>query len=453
MPRHNLPNEATSFVGRAFALTEVRRLLGETRLLTLTGPGGSGKTRLALRAAAETLDSFPGGVWVADLTTVLQADLLPQKVASALGLQEVRGPAPAVSLTRAIGAREVLLVLDNCEHLVEACAALAEDLLAACGGLRLLATSREPLRASGETVWAVPPLALPTFQTAPPLYLLEQVDAVKLFLDRVRARRPGYRLTPEQAPGVVEVCRRLDGLPLAIELAAAQTAALTVEQIAAHLDGMLELLRGGRRTLARHETIRAAIDWSYALLSSTERDLFQRLAVFTGGFRLEAAEAVCSGDPDHAIPVLHDLLRLVDKSLVVAETGGGDTRYRLLEPIRQYAAELLQAAGDLQAVQERHARYYVALAEAAEPWFTSPQRKEWLDRLEPDQDNLRAVFVWSRSLANGTSTAPDGGQLGLRLAGALFWFWFWHGNRSEGLRWAEEALAMAESRLQGAARA
>jgi len=452
-PRHNLPAEVTSFVGRAYALTEIRRLLGETRLLTLAGPGGSGKTRLALRAATESLAGFPEGVWLADLTTVSDPSLLPQAVASALGIRDQHGPALLAALADSVGSRRILLVLDNCEYLIDACASLAETLLAASANLRILATSREPMRAAGETVWAVPPLALPASGMPLSLALLEQVDAVRLFLDRAQARQPGFMLTPDHARVVVEICCRLDGLPLAIELAAAQTAALTVEQIAAHLDGMLGLLTGGRRSVARQATLRATIDWSHALLSEAERVLFRRLAMFAGGFDLAAAEAVCTADPLETAQVMPNLIRLVEKSLVVAETSRAETRYRLLESIRQYAMEQLQAAGELDTAKRSHAHHYTALAETAEPMLMSGQRGPWLDKLGADIDNLRAAWLWGNAAATkGTDTSTDS-ELGLRLAGAVLWFWFWDGRRSEGRQWAEAALAAAEGQAPGLSRA
>lgn len=444
---HNLPVEATSFVGRAFALTEVHRLLAETRLLTLTGPGGCGKSRLALRAAARSLACFPDGVWLADLATVSQPDLLPLVVAAALGISEQSGLEPIQVLARGIGSRRALLVLDNCEHLIDDGARLAELLLTNSTELHILATSREALRSPGETVWSVPPLALPSSLFPLPLPLLEQVDAVQLFVDRARARQPGFQLTAERARAVVEVCRRLDGLPLAIELAAAQTGALTVEQIAAHLDDMLSLLAGGRRSLARQETIRATIDWSHASLTEPERLLFRRLAVFTGGFDLAAVEAVCAGTPTESALVLPTLIRLVEKSLVLAETLDSESanvesvrmeaRYRLLEPVRQYAREFLDNAGELAGVEQRHARHFLALVETAEPGLRSAERPIWLERLAADRDNFRAAFAW----ALGDAHEGDA-EIALRLAGALYWFWFWDGQLTEGTQWAERALRM-----------
>jgi predicted ATPase/DNA-binding SARP family transcriptional activator len=433
----NLPVPLTGFVGREAALAEVGRLLGAARLVTLTGPGGCGKTRLALEAATNLLDRYPNGVWWADLAALADPLLVPQAVATALGVREQPGrPLPEL-LVEYLRAKQSLLLLDNCEHLVGACAQLAEHWLGACPDLHILATSREALRTGGEITWPVPSLGLPEAQPSPPVEELSRYEAIRLFVERAATVLPTFRLTAANGSTVAQICRRLDGLPLAIELAAARVRVLHVEQIAARLDDALRLLTAGRRTaLPRHQTLRAALDWSHALLSDRERVLFRRLAVFTGGFTLEAAEAVCAGEGLEADGVLELLAHLVDKSLV-AVTQEGATRYRVLETVRHYALGKLREAGEAQAARRRHGSFFLRLAEAAEPALTSAERGSWLARLEAEHDNLRASLGWSLERGE-TETA-------LRLAGALSWFWRFQAHASEGRRWLEAALAQGSA--------
>ncbi len=436
-PHHNLPIQLTTFIGREREMTEIERLLSEHRLVTLTGPGGCGKTRLALQVAAEVVAEYPDGVWFVEFAPLADPALVPQKLASTLGVREEPGRTLTVTLTNRLREKSLLLVLDNCEHLIEASAQLAEMLLQACPGLRILAPSREVLGLAGEFVWRVPPLSTPDFRHLPPLDCLAQYESVQLFIDRAMTAMPGFTLTGENASAVTQVCQRLDGMPLAIELAAARVGMLRVEQIAARLDDRFGLLSGGRRTaLPRHQTLQAAIDWSYDLLSEAERALFGRLSVFVGGWTLEAAEAVCAGEGIEQEAVLNFLTQLVNKSLVIAQRETGrEARYHLLETIREYALARLAASGAeaVAALRQCHANSFLTLAKKAEPNLTGAEAYVWLKRLEPEHDNLRAASDWA------LECAPD---IGLRLVGALFWFWKHLSFVSEGRKWLDKAAAL-----------
>ena len=431
--RHNLPMPLTSFIGRARELAEVKRLLRTTRLLTLTGAGGCGKSRLALVVATDLVADYLDGAWLVELA---DGALAPQAVATALGVREEPQRPLTATLVDALQSRQMLLVLDNCEHLIEACAHLAQTLLSACPQLQILATSREGLGIAGETAWVAPPLSLPDPQPLPSVDQLTQSEAIQLFVERAGAALPTFVLTPENAPAVAQVCQRLDGIPLAIELAAARAKVLAVEQIAARLDDCFHLLTGGSRTaLPRHQTLQAATDWSYNLLSDEERALLRRLSVFAGGFTIEAAEAVCAGAGLVADEVLEVLAHLVDKSLVVVEVPAGRVAwYRLLETVRQYGREKLREAGEVEAVGRQHAHFFLTRAEAAAPELRGVQQVAWLDRLEQEHDNLRAALAWS-------TTSAGSAEVGLRLAGTLWWFWWVRGYWSEGRAWLERALA------------
>ncbi|MGQ0669700.1 MAG: protein kinase domain-containing protein [Actinomycetota bacterium] len=432
---HNVPAEVSSFVGREREIAEIKELLDTTRLLTLTGAGGCGKTRLALRVASEILEDHRDGVWMVKLAALGDPALVPQAIASAIGLTEEPGRPLTETLGDILRSKETLIVLDNCEHLIDACAKLAEELLQACPHLRLLATSREPLGIQGETARRVPSLSFPHPERPPSLPDLARSEGVRLFVDRARAARPDFRLTEDNAPSVVQLCHRLDGLPLAIELAAARVRALTVEQVVARLDDRFRLLTGGSRTaLPRQQTLQATMDWSYELLSGRSKALFRRLSVFAGGFALEAVEAVCGGLGLEDASILDHLARLVDRSLVLLEERGGQARYRLLETVRQYGRDKLLAAGEVATVRDRHFAWCLALAERAEPELEGPEQGTWLDALEANHGNFRAALEWS--------TAGGGDrEAGLRLAGALGGFWLVRGYLSEGLRWLEAALA------------
>jgi non-specific serine/threonine protein kinase len=454
---HNLPIPLTSFIGRSRERAEVARLLATTRLLTLTGAGGCGKTRLALTVATDQAAAYPDGVALVELAALADQALVPQAVAAALGVREEPQRPLSATLVSTLRAKELLLVLDNCEHLVATCAQLIQTLLSACPRLRILATSREALGVAGETTWLVPSLSLPapkltSHSAAEPEDVLADSEAVSLFVERATAALPTFAMMRENAAAVERICRQLDGIPLAIELAAARVKLLTAVQIAARLHDCFQLLTTGSRTaMPRQQTLRAAIDWSYDLLAEPERALFRRLAVFAGGWTLEAAEAVCADrDADirmqvaeraaHPAPfmlapsdVLELLAHLVDKSLVVVDTPpGGESRYRLLETVRQYSQEKLRdAIGDV-AVRRRHADYFLRLAEEAELALWGPQQVAWLERLEREHENLRGALQWSEQQGELELTA--------RLAGALWRFWEAHNYLSEGRRWLELAL-------------
>jgi len=449
-PRHNLPERLTSLVGRSEELREAAKLVEQHRLVTVTGPGGAGKTSLAVELARRLAAGYPDGVWLAELAALRDPALLGEVVAVTLGLgEEPAGPGvapPAVTerLASFVADKGLLLVLDNCEHLVEACAGLARRLLQAGPAVRVLATSREVLGVPGEVVWPVPPLAVPgvadpdvarpRLSTADGLApeMLAGYDAVRLFVERATAADPGFVLDSTSAPVVAELCRRLDGLPLAIELAAARVRALPPAEQAARLGDRFRLLAGGgRATDPRQQTLRATIDWSWELLDDADRRLLRRLSVFSGGWTVAAAEAVCGGDGLEPGEVLNGLFRLVDRSLVVA-AGGDPARFRLLETLRAYGAERLAEAGETQAVAARHTAWYLELAEEAAGHRTA---RPWLRRVAADYDNLRAAL--DRAVA-----APDP-DTALRLAGALGWYW-WTDRTIEGRQLLAGALALAD---------
>lgn len=434
---HNLPVQTTSFVGRRRELAGLKRLLAAERMITLTGPGGTGKTRMALQTGADVLERFPGGVWLAELAGVNDAELIEQAVAAALRLrEEPHRPLLEMVITHLTGKR-LLLLLDNCEHLVAGAARLVGRLLAACPDLCIITTSREPLGIAGEIMWPLPTLSLPeSLQGDPPA----RGEAVRLFVERAQAASPTFSLTPANLPTVADVCRRLDGIPLAIELAAARTRMFSVEQIGQRLDQRFRLLTtGDRQAPVRHQTLRGAIDWSYELLSEQEQVLWRRLSVFTGGFGLEAAEAVCSED---AVELLS---QLVDKSLVVAEEEKGEKRFRLLETVREYGWERLRAAGEEAALRAAHRDWYFGLAERAEPLLTGPEQGAWLDRLEQEHDNLRQALRWS--LESGDA------EHALRLGAALWRFWYVRGYFSENRERIAQLVGLAGAQGSPAVRA
>ena len=432
---NNLPRQLTSFVGREREIAEVKRLVSNTYLLTLTGAGGAGKTRLALQVAADLVEMFPDGVWLVELTPLSDPSLVTQTVAFALGVREEHRPL-ITTLTDSLRPKSLLLLLDNCEHLLLACAQLTETLLRACPHLRVLATSQEGLGVAGELTYRVPSLSLPDLRQLPPLEQLTQFEAIRLFVERAAVSRSGFALTGSNAPVVAQICYRLDGIPLAIELAAARMKVLSVEEIAARLDDRFRLLTAGSRTAPpRHQTLRAALDWSYDLLPEKERTLLRRLSVFAGGWTLEAAEAICAGEGADAYEVLDLLTHLVDKSLaVVIEDQRMKTRYRLLDTVRQYSRERLLEAAEEASTRRLHRGWYVQLAEEAEPELQGPEQTVWLDRLEVEHDNMRAALEFSGS-------QDDSEQAELRLAGALWRFWEVRGFWTEGREWLEAALS------------
>jgi predicted ATPase/class 3 adenylate cyclase len=432
---HNLPLQLTRFVGRAREMEEVRSTVRSSRLVTLTGTGGSGKTRLALRVAADLLEEHPDGTWFVELAGTADPALVPRVVSSTIGIREQHGRPILDTLVHHLATKAALLVLDNCEHLLDACAALADRLLRTCARLTVLATSREPLGIVGEAVRRVPPLSVPAADLAPRADAVASFEAVQLFVDRAVAAEPRFSLTDANAAAVVAICRRLEGIPLALELAAARLQALTIEQLRDRLEDRFRLLTGGSRTaLPRQQTLRAAVDWSHDLLTEPERILLRRLSVFAGGFSLDAAEQVC-GDRQVAPEDVLDLLtRLVSRSLALLETGPAGGRYRLLETIREYALGKLRAAGEEPELRRRHLQCCIGFAEPAVPALCGPDQQAWLDRLQAELDNFRAAFGWSlRQQAPGPA---------LRLASALLEFWVVRADWSEGLEWVERALGL-----------
>jgi non-specific serine/threonine protein kinase len=431
--RSNLPADISTFVGRARELSDLVRLLQGNRLLSLTGVGGSGKTRLAQQAGTRVAATFDHGVCFVDLAPLTDRELLPSVVARALDVPERALQAPADTLVEWLRPRRLLLILDNCEHLVDACAAFIALLLREAPDLQILATTREALNVPGEAVWRVPPLALPPEPEAITPEAMPTFDAIRLFSERASAVTP-FALAPENAAAVAEICERLDGVPLAIELAAARAKVLSVHQIRDRLDDRFRLLAAGRRTaVARQRTLKATVDWSYDLLSDSERHLLVRLSVFSGGWTLEAAEAVCAGRGIDAGDVLDLLSRLVDKSLVIVEdTKLSDRRYRLLETIRQYARDQLLRARDERVMADAHVSYYLALSRESEPQIVKHDQVAWLNRLELEHDNLRAAFDWA---------VGRGGLDALGLGTALWWFWLKHGYLAEGRQRLERALS------------
>ena len=408
---NNLAQQLTTFVGRKRELEEVRALLSNTRLLTLLGAGGIGKTRLSQQLAADVLDDFPDGVWFVELAPLSDPRLVPQSVAFVLGVKEEAGHPVVEALVKHAKDRRLLVILDNCEHLVQACAELATQLLQSGPHLKILASSRESLRVAGEATYPVPALAVPDPGTTTTLPAMTQYEAVLLFVDRAVAAQPGFQLTEQNVAAVADICQRLDGIPLALELAAARVRTLSVEAIAARLTDRFRLLSGGNRTaMPRQQTLRALIDWSYDLLTESERTLLRRLAVFAGGWTLEGAEAVGSAGEIGEHDVIDLLSNLVEKSLVSMDAEG--QRYRLVETVRQYAQERLDEAGEAGATRTRHLAFYLAMAERASPELVGPEQGTWLARLDLDGENLLAAHAWCDEVEGGA-------ELGLRLIFAV----------------------------------
>jgi len=431
---YNLPTALTSFIGRGEETAEVERLVSSARLVTLLGSGGVGKSRLAFQVAAELLPDFPDGAFVVELGPLSDPALVPQQVLSAVGIPEEPGRDHADTVIASLAQRQALIVLDGCEHLLWACAVLAEAVLRSCPKVRILATSREPFRISGETTWRVPSLAVPDPAAVELGVDLEKFDAVRLFVDRALQSKPDFVLSAANAAAIVEVCERLGGIPLALELAATRVKVLSCEQIASRLNDQFRLLTGGaRNALPRHQTLRAAVDWSYDLLSASEKSLFRRLSVFAGGFDLEAAEVTCWGDDCDQQDILDLLAGLVDKSLVSVEERSDRFRCRLLETLRQYAAERLAEADEQAELSDRLLQWSLAAARRAEPELKGPEQGSFLDLLEDEHDNLRAALAWSLERGDATD--------GLRLAVTLSRFWLVRGYLSEGRRWLEFTLA------------
>jgi non-specific serine/threonine protein kinase len=440
--RHNMPTPLSRLIGREEDVTNAKRLLADTRLLTITGAGGIGKTRLALQVAADAIADYTDGAWLVELAPLTDAELVGPAVSAVFGVWESPGNSVLETLADILRGRSLLLVLDNCEHLAEGCAQLALCLLKACPSLRILATSREPLRVTGETTWQIPPLRYLAGGIPASAVDVGRTAAGTLFVERAKAALPSFALTDENAMAIADVCRRLDGLPLALELAAARVSLLSVDEINARLDDRFRFLtspnRGGP---TRHRALRSAIDWSYNLLSDAEQLAFGRLSVFAGGWALEAAEAVASANKeDEADGSVIELLgQLVAKSLVVREqvgSGSRTSRYRFLETLRQYAHERLSERGELDWIRATHAEFYLRLTEEAESHLRGPRSAEWLDRLATEHENLRTALRWYAEI-------DDAGRFQRMLAG-LWEFWYFRGYLEEGWNWISHPLATSE---------
>lgn len=439
---NNLPQQLTSFVGRERELAEVTERIPRCRLLTLTGPGGIGKTRLSLQAAADVMDHFADGVHFVEFAPVSDARMVPQTLASVLGVKEEAGHPVIEALVRYARDHKLLLIFDNCEHLVLACAELANTLLRAAPGLHILASSREPLRIDGETCCPVSSLSVPDAGDRDIAgESLAMFEAARLFVERAMAVQPSFRLTDDNSAAIADVCRRLDGIPLAIELAAARTRTMSVARIAERLSDRFRLLATGDRTaLPRQQTLRALIDWSYDLLSESERTLLWRLAVFAGGFTLEAAEAVGQGGDIAEAEVMDLCAQLIDKSLV--ESDIDRERYRLLETVRQYAQERLQHSGDEASVRARHLAYFLKFAEEARSAWFGPEQGKWLACLDAERENILSAHGYC-------DHAHDGGEAGMRLAHAAKHYWFNRGLLALGKRIAVEAISRSGAQQHG----
>jgi predicted ATPase len=422
----NLPVQVTSFVGRVQESAELEKLIRGSRLVTVTGAGGCGKSRLAVQVAAELLDEYPDGVWLVELAPLSDGQLLPSTVANVLGVREQPSVDTVDVLTGFLSNKDLLLVVDNCEHLIEPVADLVAHLLAHTTDVRVVATSREPLHVRGEAVYHLPTLPVPdeddNWET------LNHTDSVRLFSERAEAARPGFRVTHDNGQAVASICRHLDGIPLAVELASSATRMLTPDQIDQRLIDRFKLLTGGTRDdLDHHRTLEATIDWSYQLLAPEQQVVFARLAVFAGLFNLDAVEATCADDDIPATSVFDHVVQLADRSLLETEESGSGVRYRMLETIRAYAGRLLGQAGEEQWVRGRHIAYYADLAEVAYPKLWGPDEAEWTKLLDDDYGNLRQALSWM-------ATTGDI-QRGLRMAGALYRFWARSRQTGEGMIW------------------
>jgi predicted ATPase/class 3 adenylate cyclase len=437
-PPHNLPVRLTSFVGRDEEIAEIRRLLDPARLLSLVGAGGGGKTRLAIEFAEAALEDFPDGVWLVELAPLSETSLVVPAVADAFELREEAGIALFDALVARIAESRLLIVLDNCEHLIEACAEVAERILSVCPGITMVTTSREPLRVPGEVVLRVPPLGLPDPDGFVDPTSIEAFDSVRLFTERARAASPAWDLTSENARHVAVLCHHLDGLPLAIELAASRVGLFPVSTIVDRLHDRFQLLVGGSRTaLSRQQTLQATLDWSYRLLDENEQALLRALSVFVGGIALDAAEGICFGDEGTDVRVLGLLGQLVDKSLAIMDDGGAGPRYRLLETVREYGHERLVEADEREIVERRHAEWFSELAARGIQALPQPDRGPWLIRLELEHDNIRAAL--ERSLASDPERA-------LRIGSDMWHYWLWRAHLAEGRRWLDLTLARAPGR-------
>ena len=443
---HNLPIQLTSFVGREQELDEVVKLLGGARMVTLAGVGGAGKTRLAIQTGAEMLTHYQDGVWLVELAPITDPSRITVAVMDVLGIEEKPDEEADRTLARSLARKSILLILDNCEHVVDSAARLAVTALGAGPGVTILATSREMLGVPGEYPYQVKSLASPDSIDAEVQAALLRYPAVRLFSERAELARPGWRISAESADSVVQICRRLDGMPLAIELAAARLRMMPADKIAERLDDRFRLLTGGSRTvLPRQQTLEAAIDWSFDLLDQDEKTLFARLALFMGGFTLEAAESACGVAPLDEFAVLDLLGNLVDKSLVQAEVKKDGLRYRMLETLRQYARLKLAESEDIHAMRRSHAEYFLSLVREASPSLRGPDEAYWFARLDEDLDNLRQALTWS--IEEGEA------DIAQSLAGSLYRYFMYRFRFVEGREWAERALVLSDRPTEGYARA
>ncbi|HYW87091.1 MAG TPA: hypothetical protein VFB50_04940, partial [Chloroflexota bacterium] len=440
--QHNLPEDLTSLIGREHDTTQVSELLAAHRVVSLVGVGGVGKTRVALAVARAAMLDFPEGIWLVELGSITDGGLVPGAVAASVGLATSPRRPLSETLIAAFGTSRVLLVLDNCEHLVQACAELVERLVRSCSHLRVLITSREPLGAPGEVAWQVAPLAIPA-DVAPSIEHLWEVDSIRLFVDRAQAGLPGFSLSEENAAAVAQVCISLDGLPLALELAAASVRVLSPHQLAARLDDRFKLLvRGSRTAPIRQQTLESAVAWSYDLLDANDRHLFDQVSVFAGSFSLDAMEEVCASDP---LTALDSLARLVNQSLVVATSDdAGDRRYSLLETLRAYGRERLRERGELTLLRKKLTDWVLARAEEAGAALRGPGQAPWLRWAEREHHNIRSALDWAVTSGDANTA--------LRLVSALWWSWLLHDRWTEAHEWLEHALNMAGAATRTPAR-
>lgn len=432
---NNLPVQLTTFVGRESVVEQVKNLFRQTHLLTLVGSGGSGKTRLALQVAADMIDEFDNGVYVAELAPVFDPSLIVQTILNALERKEESGKTPKESLTEFLKDKNMMIILDNCEHLIDECAVVVELLLSKCGKLKIFATSREALNCSGEQTYRVPSLSLPDISANLNADILTQYESVRLFIDRAVAVNPDFNVNNSNAPSLAEICARLDGIPLAIELAAARTKILSVEKICERLDDRFNLLTGGKRTaLPRQQTLKALVDWSYELLSDREQILWNRLSVFNGGWTLEAAEEICCDDDLGKEKILDLLHLLAEKSVIVYEED--KERFRILESLKQYGKDKLNETNETVEFLSRHLKYFMEVSETAEPNLSGSEILMWLNRLEADHLNMQSAVEWSINAGDR--------EAGARLAGALWRFWDIRGHFSTGRKLIDSILNNVE---------
>ncbi|RPH45498.1 MAG: hypothetical protein EHM84_09340, partial [Lysobacterales bacterium] len=436
-PKHNLPHALTSFIGREKEITELEQLLASARLLTLTGSGGCGKTRLAIQLAKQRAHAYPDGVWLVELAALTDAALAPQTVASVLSIKEKAGAKLLDTVAEFLAPRSLLLVLDNAEHLIDACAQLAESLLQRCARLVIMVTSRERLGITGEQTYRVPSLSVPHEEGDATPESIAAYESARLLIERARLQRPDFAINTQNSAAIASICRRLDGIALALELAAPRVRTISVEELSRRLDRRFELLTEGSRTaLPRHRTLRSLIDWSYDLLTDSEKAMLRRVSVFAGGWTLEAAEQVCDGVEVDGANTLALLTSLADKNLILVETHDGATRYAMFETVRHYAVERLRDSGEEASVRERHLEYFVGMAdELAAPQGDSELQLK-LSRVDNEHDNVRATLAWCEA-----AVIPS--VSGLRLAAQLLWFWRTRGHLSEGRSWIARLLAVA----------